>query len=49
MTAGLGDRTGELLPVGNGLRHGVCERFAKGIRGVAQGAKAEIAVEIYLA
>ena len=48
MPAGLGDRTGELLPIGEGLRRRVGERFAKGIRSVAQGAQAETAVEIRL-
>ena len=31
-----------------GCARGLCERFAKGVRGIAQGPKAEIAVETQL-
>jgi hypothetical protein len=48
LTPWLGDRAGEVLPVGRRPRRRVCERFAKGIRCVAQSPEAQITVEIQL-
>ena len=48
VTARIGDGAGEILPVGRGPRRRVGERIREGIRGVAQGPQADIAVEIHL-
>lgn len=48
MTSGFSNRTGEVLPVREGPRHNVCERFAKGIWRLLQRSQAKLTVETYL-
>jgi hypothetical protein len=48
VTSGFSDRAGEILPVREGPRRNVCERFAEGIRRLLQGSQAKLTVEAYL-
>jgi hypothetical protein len=49
VSGGFGDRAGEILPVGPGLRRRLGERVAEGVRDVTQRTKPEVAMEIDLA